>query len=371
VLIRAVRDADAVLRGQLSSIVLGDDRHAAVGLFDSSGAALAVSRPPWMPSLAATVLHLLEAFGGSLQPGDIAVTNDPYGGGTHVNDLTIVRPEASGAGYLAARFHMADIGGEHLGGVWPAATDVWQEGARLVPMRLQRAGRQDRDVRTLLDLNSRLPDLLHGDLAAAAGALDHLDAAIADGGVPADEFLATARAAVAERLAGLRPGSWTTAARVRHCCSGLDAGFELRLTVSDGRLRFDFPDEPDGVEAFVNSPEGTTRSALLAPLAVSLDDLACNAALLEAVDIMTRPGSLFHARRPLPTAYAPYITAGRLAHAAAELLHRAGLDDEEFAHWFALPARVFALPACGDRNCPFARFDVDTHHTRYASEARK
>ena len=48
------------------------------------------------------------------------------------------------------------------------------EGARLVPLRMQRAGRQDRDVRTLLDFNSRLPDLLHGDLAAAAGALDHL-----------------------------------------------------------------------------------------------------------------------------------------------------------------------------------------------------
>ena len=114
-LMRAVRDADATLRGSLPSLVLGDDRHAAVGMFDRSGTPLVVSRPPWMPSLTATVRTVLDAYGGSLEPGDVAITNDPYGGGTHVNDFTLVRPDAAGGGYLAARFHTADIGGEQLG----------------------------------------------------------------------------------------------------------------------------------------------------------------------------------------------------------------------------------------------------------------
>lgn len=369
-LTRLVREADASLRRSSPSIPLGDERHAAVGVFDADGVALAVSRPAWLASLVASVRSVLDTFGGALGPGDVAATNDPFAGGTHVHDVTVVRPAADL--YLAARFHTADVAGERIGSVWPAATEIWQEGVRLPPLRLARGGRADDDIETLLAFNSRLPDVLRGDFAAATAALDELEAALAAGGPPAPAALLDgARARVGEEVARLRDGSWSTAGRIRHCCAGVDAPFELRLTVGDGRVAFAFPVEPAGVDAFVNSPEAATRSALLAPLAATLPDAACNAALLEAVDVATTAGSLFAARPPRPTAYAPYITAGALAAAAAELLGRAGLAAAPFEHWFALPARVFALPWCDDPACPFHRWDDrDTHRTRYAPEAR-
>lgn len=370
-LLQALREADAVLRRESPSIPVGDERHFAVGVFDEGGAPLAVSRPEWLPSLAATVRAVLDAFGGALEPGDVAATNDPFAGGTHVNDFTVVRPAAAGGGYLAARIHTGDFGGERIGGTWPLVTEVWQEGGRLAPLRLQRGGRRDEDVSTLLRFNSRLPDLLERDLLAAAGAMDRLDAACPQQGVGslATTLLDDARARVDALLAGLRTGSWTAPGRIRHCCSGIDVGFELRLTVGDG-VAFEFPAEPDAVQGFVNSPAATTRSALLAPVAAALGSEACNAALLDAVAVALTPGSLFHARPPRATGHAPYITAAELARVASGLLTQAGLPEAPFAHWFALPPRVFVVPSCEDPACPFGRYDPDTHHTRYSPEVR-
>ena len=124
-LARILRHADANLRRLSPSTALGDDRHAVVGLFDEAGAAVALSRPAWLASLTATVRSVLDAFGGALPVGELAVSNDPYSGGTHVNDFTVVRALTGGAGYLAVRFHTLDIGGEQLGSITPRAAEIW------------------------------------------------------------------------------------------------------------------------------------------------------------------------------------------------------------------------------------------------------
>lgn len=373
-LARMLRHADANLRRLSPSTGLGDDRHAAVGLFDEAGASVAISRPAWIASLAATVRNILDAFGGSLPAGEVALSNDPYSGGTHVNDFTVVRALASGTGYLAARFHTLDIGGEQVGSITPQAAEIWEEGALVPPLRLARSGKVDADVPRMLGFNSRLPDVLKGDLAAAVATLDDLDVALAAAGLGGRDanaaLLELARKRLRNELADLKDGSWSTTGQIRHCCAGLDVPFELRLTVADGRIRFEFPVEPSGVKAFVNSSAGTTASALLAPLTAALSDLACNAALLDTVTIATTPGSLFHARAPLPTGYAPYITAAALARGAAELLGQAGLRNAPYEHWFALPARPFSMPWCDDQGCPFHQVGGDTHNTRYSPGAR-
>jgi N-methylhydantoinase B len=373
-LARMLRHADANLRRTLSSTSLGDERHTVVGLFDEAGGLVALSHPAWLASLAATVRSVLAAFGGSLRAGDMALSNDPYSGGTHVNDFTVVRALASGAGYVAVRFHTLDVGGEQVGSITPDAAEIWEEGVLVPPLRLARSGQADVDVARMLGFNSRLPDVLRGDLAAAVDTLDDLDVALATAGLDGRDahgaLLDDARARVRDELAQLEDGSWSTNGRIRHCCTGLDVPFELRLTVADGQVRFEFPVEPAGVKAFVNSSSGTTASALLAPLTAVLSDAACNSALLDTVQIATTPGSLFHAKAPLPTGYAPYITAGELARRAAELFRQAGLGDAPFEHWFALPARPFTLPWCDDPGCPFHQVGNDTHKTRYSPGAR-
>ncbi|RUM98285.1 hypothetical protein EET67_09325 [Pseudaminobacter arsenicus] len=373
-LVRILRHADAKLRRSSPSTALGDDRHAVVGLFDETGAVVALSRRAWLASLAATVRSVLDAFGGTLPVGELAVSNDPYAGGTHVTDFTVVRPLAGGTGYLAARFHTLDIGGEQLGSITPRAAEIWEEGVLVPPLRLARSGQADFDAATMLDFNSRLPDVLRGDLKAAVRTLDELDVALATAGLGGRDahaaLLEEARARMRDELAELQDGSWSTTGRIHHCCTGVDVPFELKLTVAAGQLRFAFPVEPAGVKAFVNSSAGTTASALLAPLAAGLPDAACNAVLLDRVTIATTPGSLFHAQAPLPTGYAPYITAGELARRAAELAGQAGLRVAPYEHWFALPARPFSLPGCDDPGCPFPKVGGDTHKTRYAPGAR-
>jgi N-methylhydantoinase B/oxoprolinase/acetone carboxylase alpha subunit len=371
---RILRDADARLRRAAPSTALGDERHAAVALFDATGALVAVSRPAWLASLAATVQGILATFGGTLPEGELALSNDPYAGGTHVNDLTLVRALSGGGGYLAARIHTLDVGGEQLGSVFPRAAEIWEEGVLVPALRLARGARADADVALMLGFNSRLPDVLRADLAAVVQTLEGLDAALAAAGLAGRDAHAAALDEARARLAGetssLAEGSWQATGRIRHCCAGIDLPFTLRLTIGKGRIGFDFPEEPAGVPAFVNSPRGTTASALLAPLVAALPDAACNAALLDRVTVTTAAGSLFDARPPLPTGYAPYITAGELARAAQELFARAGLAAAPLGHWFALPARPFAMPGCADPACPFHQVGGDTHKTRYSPGAR-
>src|SRR5436309_6490432 len=116
---------------------------------------------------------------GPLAPGDVVLLNDPYAGGTHLPDLTLVSPvflpRARGRGVsapdfvVASRAHHADIGGAAPGSM-PLAREVYEEGLRLPPVFLARGGHIQRDVMSLVLANVRTPDERRADLAAQLGA---------------------------------------------------------------------------------------------------------------------------------------------------------------------------------------------------------
>src|SRR5262249_47215930 len=104
--------------------------------------------------------------------------SDPFAGGTHLPDWTLVAPVFSDGrllGYVANRAHHADVGGMAPGSMPGGATEIFQEGLRIPPVRLWREGREDPDVLDLLLANSRTPEERVGDLRAQAGA-NHLGA---------------------------------------------------------------------------------------------------------------------------------------------------------------------------------------------------
>ena len=129
--------------------------------------------PVHLGAMPASVRAALEVFPNSLRPGDIVILNDPYLGGTHLPDITMVAPVYSGekgnqqlAGFVSARGHHADVGGMTPGSL-PLSTELYQEGTIIPPIKLARGGRLNHDVVQLICRNSRTPDERKGDLARA------------------------------------------------------------------------------------------------------------------------------------------------------------------------------------------------------------
>src|SRR5438105_8656646 len=108
--------------------------------------------PVHLGSMPASVAAALDVF-GELEPGDQVLLSDPFAGGTHLPDWTLVAPihrDGRLLGYAANRAHHADVGGAAPGSMPAGATDIFQEGLRIPPVRVRRGGREDADLLRLL-----------------------------------------------------------------------------------------------------------------------------------------------------------------------------------------------------------------------------
>ena len=132
-----------------------------------------------MPASVAAAINTFSPFsstrssrGAGFRPGDVVILNDPYLGGTHLPDITLLAPvfvEQDGhrqlAGFVANRGHHADVGGMTPGSL-PLSTELYQEGTIIPPLKLARGGRLNQEVVQLICRNSRTPEERKGDLAA-------------------------------------------------------------------------------------------------------------------------------------------------------------------------------------------------------------
>src|SRR5438105_2957942 len=128
--------------------------------------------PVHLGAMPASVAAALEEF-PNLAEGDAVLLNDPFAGGTHLNDLTLVSPVLDDGvllGFVANRAHHADVGGKVPGSMPGDSTDVYQEGLRLPPVLAWRAGIPRDTVLKVIAANSRTPAERWGDLLAQAGA---------------------------------------------------------------------------------------------------------------------------------------------------------------------------------------------------------
>ena len=149
-------------------------RDFSCAIFDPQGqmVAQAAHVPVHLGAMPASVRAALEVFPNALRPGDMVILNDPYLGGTHLPDITLVAPvyaEENGekrlAGFVANRGHHADVGGMTPGSL-PLSTELYQEGTIIPPIKLARGGRLNQEVIQLICRNSRTPEERKGDLAA-------------------------------------------------------------------------------------------------------------------------------------------------------------------------------------------------------------
>jgi N-methylhydantoinase B len=189
----------AALRRTAFSPNIKERRDYSCAIFDSHGEVIAMGdhMPVHLGSMPMSVRAAIESF--ELAPGDVGMLNDPFRGGTHLPDITLVAPvyitrkqrgqdllatagggvTASGAPlrlgvgrpdfYVASRAHHADVGGTFPGSMG-LCREIYQEGLRIPPVRIMRAGRMERDVLALLLNNVRTPEEREGDLGAQIAA---------------------------------------------------------------------------------------------------------------------------------------------------------------------------------------------------------
>jgi N-methylhydantoinase B len=151
-------------------------RDCSCALFDAGGdmVAQAENMPVHLGAMPFSVAAALDAFPPeTLAPGDAVLLNDPYRGGAHLPDLTLVTPvfhEGAVVAVAANRAHHADVGGAHAGSVAADSTEIFQEGVRVPPVKLFEGGEPNAAVFDLLLANVRTPDERRGDLRAQVAA---------------------------------------------------------------------------------------------------------------------------------------------------------------------------------------------------------
>ena len=295
-------------------------RDYSCAVFDSKGQLLAQAAhiPVHLGAIPESV-HAVESL-APWAPGDIAVLNDPYLGGTHLPDVTMVSPvftESSRLGkrshnpigFVASRAHQADIGGISPGSM-PVASELIQEGLIIPPIKLCRAGELVEEVLAIILRNVRTPDERRGDLTAQIAAQNigtkRLQALVQKRGLASFQRSATALLDYGERLARAKISTLPNGSyRFRDILDGDGFSDEAlpivaELTISGQSLHIDFTGTATQRPASINAVAAVTHSASYYVLRCLLpSETPTNAGLFRPFRFTLPEGSIVNARPPV------------------------------------------------------------------------
>ena len=239
--------------------------------------------------------------------GDVAIVNDPYLGGTHLPDVTLVAPVFAGGehiGFVANRAHHADIGGMSAGSM-PVATELYQEGVIIPPLKLREGGRLNEALFSLILRNVRTPAERRGDFDAQLGALRtgaaRLEALAARHGNAELARWMAALTGYAERLtrAALAevPDGDYAAEDVMEGADGTLLPVRARVVVTGDEVTVDFTGSAEEQPASINAVAAVTRSAVVYCVRCLLPpDAPSNAGVFRPIRVVLPEASLVNAR---------------------------------------------------------------------------
>ena len=299
-------------------------------LFDAQArmVAQAAHIPVHLGSMPASVAYAIEHYGtdrDSFLPGDVVVLNDPYRGGTHLPDVTMVSPVFAGGDlvyFVASRAHHADVGGMSPGSL-PLSTELYQEGIIIPPVKLMHSGWINEGVLDLIVANSRAPHERLGDLEAQlaahrAGEQRLLDI-LTERGVEAAHEHATALMDYSRRMteAAIRAipdGTYRFEDRLEGDGQReFDIPIRVAITVTGEQMRVDFSGSAAQVPGNVNAVEAIVRSATwYCVRLLAADDIPVNHGCFEPVTVITEPGSVLNPRFPAAVAVGNTETGQRV-----------------------------------------------------------
>ncbi|MFI5398497.1 MAG: hydantoinase B/oxoprolinase family protein [Candidatus Binatia bacterium] len=302
-------------------------RDFSCAVFDSRGALVAQAAhiPVHLGSTPLSVRAAIEQV--PMSAGDVVMLNDPYAGGTHLPDVTVVAPvflpqERLPFGYVANRAHHADIGGSSPGSM-PLATEIYQEGLRLPPVRIVARGKVVTDVLRLFTANTRVADERRGDLLAQLAALrrgaTRLQELVKDAGrgltraamAALQDYSARLMSVTLRRLpAGTYRGEdWMDDDGI----STVRIPIRVAARILRGRATIDFSGTGAQVSGGINANYAVTLAAVLYVFqALAETPIPANAGLMRPLRIIAPPGTLVNARFPAAVAGGNVETSQRI-----------------------------------------------------------
>lgn len=310
-----------VLRRSAFSPNIKERADSSAAVFTAEGELLAQAAhiPVHLGAMPASVRAAIARLGPLPTPGCHCILNDPFSGGTHLNDITLVSPvhlDGRLVGWVANRAHHADVGGAAPGSMPADATELAQEGLCLPPMVLTE------DVRRLVAANSRTPAERLGDLDAQVGA-NVIGAArlvaLVRTGAPLMEVISYGERRMRAALEAIEDGAWQFTDRLDSTGAGLPgAELVVRLTARRGgagpELCFDFTGCAPQSSGNVNAVEAVTLSSVAFAVRSVFDPHGpANAGALRAVRVIAPPGSIVAALPPAAVAAGNVEVSQRVA----------------------------------------------------------
>lgn len=312
-------EMDATLFRSAFNPIIAEAHDASHGLYHAATGETLVQGKSGLPIFVGAMAFAVKAVidkaakDGNLQDGDVYIFNDPYDGGTHLSDFKLVRPffrDGRVFCYLASVGHWHDVGGNVPGNYNPVATEAFQEGMVIPPVKLYAAGQLRQDVVDILRANTRLPDSLYGDMNGQVNALDlgakRLHALL-------DEY---GDATVAEALAELKKRA---AIQFRSLLRELPDGryaaedfldndgirdealrIGLEVVIEGETLTLDFSRTSPACAGPLNIARSTAIAACYVAIKHIFPDVPANSGVLEPVKFVIPETSLISVRAPKP-----------------------------------------------------------------------
>jgi len=338
---------EAMLRTAYSQI-LNSSRDFSTALCDREGRLLAQAEhvPVHVGALPWGTRAVQAYFGENVAPGDVILANDPYHGGSHLPDLTAYVPVFEGTRHLywtVVRAHQGDIGGATHGGYNPAATEIWQEGLRVPPLKLYDAGTLRADLLDMLAANVRHGRDFRGDLAAMVGSARvgerRLAALLTEMGAPPLQAAIEAVLDTAERQTRAIVATWKDGTYKGEAVlddDGHDARdivIRAKVTKTGSDVTVDLTGSDPQTVGFVNSSHANMQSAVAMAFAYLIDpEIPKNAGCLRALHIVAKPGTVVWANEGAPVTLSTSHCSNEIVEAVIKALAPA-CPDRAMAGW--------------------------------------
>jgi len=293
-----------------------------------------------------------------IQEGDVYIVNDPYLGGTHLMDVRFVKPffyDGELFAWLANTGHWPDTGGSVPGGFSANATEVEQEGLRLPPVKLYKAGVMDEEILSIVLSNIRIADQRIGDIKAQAAALSSGEKRFTElidryGKQTVNSAIQELRSRAAQQMR----------AKIKEIPDGLYQGkafvdsdgvvdeplcIDMKVRKQDTELYFDMSGSSPPCLGPMNSVIATTKSSVYLAIKHIFPDVPINAGTFDPLHIKEPEGTFLYAKYPRPVSGCAAEVSQRIAEAVFSALVQ------------AIPQQLFAAPAGTSGNLCVGGYD--------------
>lgn len=312
-------EMDATLFRSAFNPIIAEAHDASHGIYDGQTGETLIQGKSGLPIFVGVMAFAVKAViekvssGDDLKEGDVYIFNDPYDGGTHLSDFRLVKPifrDGAVFCYIASVGHWHDVGGNVPGNYNPEATESFQEGILIPPVKLFNEGKLNQDIVNILSANSRLPNSLYGDLNGQINALDlgeeRLHSLLDE---YTEEKITNALKELRERAEkmmrqhiGSLPNETISVEDYLDNDGVTDDPLTLAidLTIKGDKMTIDFSRSSSACAGPVNISKSTTIAATYVALKHIFIDVPANAGVLKPVEFIIPEDSFLNVRAPKP-----------------------------------------------------------------------